>query len=108
VEEWLFSPFPNDVRINSYPFAYEYEGKPNLIKAAQDNAEKIAEFYQKLHDKKIDHLYFLGAVTHLDKNEMTIRYKGRPSFIDQNHAFVAPAIPNLKNEFDVTLHVIAD
>jgi len=108
VEEWLFSPFPNDVRIHSYPFAYEYEGKPRLIKAAQDNVEKTAKFYQKLHDKEIDHFYFLGAVTHLDKNEMTIRYKGRPSFIDQNQAFVFPAIPNLTNDFDVTLHVVAD
>ena len=108
MEDWLFSPMPNDARINSYPFAHEYEGNQVLIDAAKKNTENTANFYQKLHEEGTDVRYFLGSVTHLNKDEMTIRYKETGRLIDQNHAFAFPAQPNLKNEIDVTLHVVAD
>jgi len=108
VEDWLFSPMPNDVRINSYPFAYEYDGNPSLINAAKKNTENRVKLYQKLHDKGSDLIYFLGSVTHLEKNELTIKYKQSGRLIDQNHAFVFPAKPNLKSEIEVTLNIVAD
>jgi len=108
VEDWLFSPMPNDVRINSYPFAYEYEGNPALIKAAKKNTENTVKLYQKFHDTGKDVIYFLGTITHLDKNKLTIRYKQTDRLIDQNHAFVFPADPNLENEINLTLNIIAD
>ena len=108
VEDWLFSPMPNDVRINSYPFAHEYEGNPALIKAAKKNTENTVKLYQKFHDTGNDVIYFLGTITHLDKNKLTIRYKQTDRLIDQNHAFVFPADPNLENEINLTLNIIAD
>ena len=108
VEDWLFSPMPNDVRINSYPFAYEYDGNPALINAAKKNRENTVKLYQKLHDKGSDLIYFLGSVTYLEKDELTIKYKHSGRLIDQNHAFAFPAKPNLKSEIEVTLNIVAD
>jgi len=75
---------------------------------AEKNTENRVKPYQKLHDKGTYLSYFLGITTQLDKNELTIRYKQQDRLIDQNYAFAFPADPNIKNEIDVTLNILAD